>query len=167
MPRVLSIPLHPSVGNAPGSVWAFSRRRNPAVRRDENMYWHQSLQGINAQCTWSSHCAWLLPACVSVQATGFLQDEIFSLRLSLLGCFSAAPQGNTETQSETKSEPPRANYVHLNEPFPWVCSAQRWERVQMERSWNRRWRGCVCVCVWERERERESVSGIHTRCSPE
>lgn len=107
--------------------------------------WHQSLQGISVQCTWSSYSAWLLLACVSVQATGFFQDKIFSLSLFLLGCFSVAPQGN----SETKSEPSRANYVHLNEPFPWVCSAQRWERVQTERS---------CVCVWECIRDTHSAA---------
>lgn len=129
------------------------------ARQDENTCWHQSLKGINVQCTWSSHTAWLLPVCASVQATGFIQDKICSLCVSLLGCFSMAPQGN----SKTKSKPRRANYVHLNEPFPWVCSAQRWERIQMEQSWKSRLRGCVskcvyvCVCV----RQRDCVSETH------
>ncbi len=132
------------------TVFGFLQRNESGGKDKMKTCRHQSLRGINVQCTWSSHSARLLPTRISVQATGFFQDKIFSLCVSLLSCFSVAPR----EKSETKSEPPRANYVHLNEPFPWVCSAQRWERVQTERSWNGRLRGwvCVCVCVCASER---------------
>lgn len=106
-------------------------------------------------------CAIFPPLCSSVQTAGLVPDRFSSLCPSPPGCFFVAPRGN----SETKSEPWRANYVHLNEAIPWDCSAQRWERVQMERSWSGKLTGHVWVCECGRERTRDTHT--HTRYSLE
>lgn len=105
--------------------------RNAAVSRGSNMWRHQTSQGDKSPACLQLSVGFSLAA-ASVPATRFSQDKIScALSLPLPPClplfpfsfppltlsqcrFSVAPQGN----SETKSEPPRANYVHLNEAFP-------------------------------------------------